>query len=79
MEKKIIQTAKSYFKYFQNKNLKELENLSQKAKGKNAILLTTEKDYFRINSNHKKNLSYLKISIDVQDKEKLIEEIKQII
>ena len=27
MEKKIIQTAKCYFKYFQNKNLKEIENL----------------------------------------------------
>ena len=38
---------------------KELENLINKAKEKNAILLTTEKDFFRIDENYKNNIKHL--------------------
>ena len=37
-----------------NYSEKELENLMNNAKANNTILLTTEKDYFRINQNYKK-------------------------
>ena len=45
----------------------------------NAILLTTEKDYLRINQNYKKNINYLKIAVEIENKNKFIEEIKKII
>ena len=57
----------------------ELEKLTIDAKEKNAILLTTEKDYLRINKNYKKNINYLKIKTDINNKNQLIEEIKKII
>lgn len=56
MEKKIIQTAKSYFKYFQNKNLKELENLFA-----NTIYLV---DWENKIKGKKKNLNFLKNIFD---------------
>ena len=58
---------------------KELENLFNKAKENNTILLTTEKDYFRIDESCKKNIRYLKIKIEIENREKFIEEIKKII
>ena len=42
-----------------NYSEKELEDLINKAKEKNSILLTTEKDYFRINQEYKKNINFL--------------------
>ena len=58
---------------------KELKNLIYESKKNNLTLLTTEKDYFRIDEEYKKNISFLKISINIEEKEKLIEEIKKII
>jgi len=57
----------------------ELEKLTIDAKEKNAILLTTEKDYLRINKNYKKNINFLKIKIEIKNKDGFIEEIKKII
>ena len=57
----------------------DLENLIIIAKEKNAILLTTEKDYLRISENYKKNINYLKIKTDINNKNQLVEEIKKII
>ena len=62
-----------------NYSEKELKNLISRAKEKNAILLTTEKDYFRINKNYKKNINLLKIVVEIQNKDQFIEEIKKII
>ena len=56
-----------------------LENLSNKIKDNNSILLTTEKDYFRISKNYKKNIKYLKIKVEIKNKNQFIEEIKKII
>ena len=50
-----------------------------KIKDKNSILLTTEKDYFRISENHKKNIKYLKIKVEIENKNQFIENIKKII
>jgi len=57
----------------------ELENLINKIKDNNYILLTTEKDYFRISENHKKNIKCLKIKVEIENKNQFIEEIKKII
>ena len=62
-----------------NYSNRELENLVKSAKEKNAILLTTEKDYLRIDDKYKKNINYLKIKTDINNKNQLVEEIKKII
>ena len=62
-----------------NYSEKELKNLINKAEGKNAILLTTEKDYFRINKNYKKNVNFLKIVVEIQNRNQFIEEVKKVI
>ena len=62
-----------------NYSKKELENLINKTRENNAILLTTEKDYFRISQNYKKNINYLKIAVDIENQNQFIEEIKKII
>ena len=62
-----------------NYSNKELENLINKAKEENCSLLTTEKDFFRINENYKKNIKQLKIKVEIENKSQFIEEIKKII
>ena len=56
-----------------------LENLINKAKENNNILLTTEKDYFRIAKNYKQNISFLKIEVEIENRNQFIDEIKKII
>ena len=46
---------------------------------KNQILLTTEKDYFRISENYQKNIDFLKIDVEIENRNKFIDEIKKII
>ena len=62
-----------------NYSNKELENLRNKARENDAILLTTEKDFFRIDENYRKNISQLKIKVEIENKNQFIEEIKKII
>ena len=62
-----------------NYSEKELENLMNNAKANNTILLTTEKDYFRINQNYKKKINYLKILVEIENRNQFIAEIKKII
>ena len=64
-----------HHKYSEN----ELENLFNKAKKNNAVLLTTEKDYFRISESYKQNINYLKIEVEIENRNQFIEEIKKII
>ena len=73
----ITETIKfpDHYKYSE----KELENLLTKIKTNNAILLTTEKDYFRIYENYRKNIKFLKIKIEIENKNQFVEEIKKII
>jgi len=58
---------------------KDLENLINKAEKKDSILLTTEKDYLRINENYKKNINFLKIETEIENENRFIEEIKKFI
>ena len=62
-----------------NYSEKELDDLINKAKKNNAILLTTEKDYFRINKSYKKIINYLKISVEIEKRDEFINEIKKYI
>ena len=68
-----------YFPDHHNYSKKEMENLIKKSKEKDAILLTTEKDYLRIDENYKKNIKFLKIRTQLEDRDKFINEIKKII
>ena len=58
---------------------KELENLLNKIKDNNSILLTTEKDYFRISEKNKRKIKFLKINVEIENKNQFIEEVKKII
>tara|TARA_Y100000590_G_scaffold436535_1_gene557189 strand:- start:378 stop:1079 length:702 start_codon:yes stop_codon:yes gene_type:complete len=73
----IIETIKfpDHYKYSE----KELDNLLNKIKVNNAILLTTEKDYFRIPESYKNKIKCLKIKVEIENKNQFIEEIKKII
>ncbi len=57
----------------------ELKNLIIKAKESNSTLLTTEKDYLRIKKDYRKDINYLKIKVEINNKIEFIEEIKKII
>ena len=64
-----------HYNYSEN----ELKNLISKAKENNAILLTTEKDYLRIDENYKKNINCLKIVVEIENRNQFIDEIKKVI
>ena len=56
----------------------DLEILIKKINSeKNQILLTTEKDYFRIYDNFKTNFQYLKIELEIENKDNFIKLIKK--
>ena len=58
---------------------KDLDNLVKKAKGVEAVLLTTEKDYVRIPQDYKEKIKYVKVKIIMSNREEFIEEIKKLI
>ena len=58
---------------------KELENLLSKIQSNNTILLTTEKDFFRISENFRKNIKFLKIYTEIENKNQFVEDLKKII
>ncbi|MBA1338480.1 MAG: tetraacyldisaccharide 4'-kinase [Pelagibacterales bacterium] len=58
---------------------KELEDLISEAKKSNTILLTTEKDHCRIKENYRKNINYLKILVEMENRDNFIHEVKKII
>lgn len=56
----------------------DLEILIKKINSEmNQILLTTEKDYFRIHDNFKTHFQYLKIELEIENKDNFIELIKK--
>ena len=58
---------------------KDILYLNKKSKELNACLVTTEKDYLRLNDEDKKNIKCLKIELFIEKKEEFINEIKKII
>jgi len=61
-----------------NYSEKELKDLIDKGKKNNAVLLTTEKDYFRIENKYRENIRYLKIKVVIEKEEEFIGEIKKL-
>ena len=74
---KIIEKIKYPDHY--NYTEKELKNLINKSNENDAILLTTEKDYLRINTNLNKKINYLSINVKIKNRDLFVEEIKKII
>ena len=58
---------------YSRKDINKLVNFSKK---KNLMLLTTEKDYFRIKHFNLTNVNYLKIKIEIDNKKKFQNELK---
>tara|TARA_B100000427_G_C15474480_1_gene580101 strand:+ start:241 stop:1170 length:930 start_codon:yes stop_codon:yes gene_type:complete len=54
---------------------KEIENMSQIAIKNNFKLITTEKDFYRIRNYDSKKLGYLKVDLEIGEKNKFINEI----
>ena len=78
-DNKINIVEEMHFPDHYNYSDKDLENLINKAKKNDAILLTTEKDYLRINENYRKNIKYLKIKSEIENQKDLIREIENFI
>ena len=49
----------------------DLKQLIDKAKKENLVLVTTEKDFFRLNKSQRKNIKFLKIKLEIKDKKNL--------
>ena len=49
----------------------DLKKLKDKAKKANLTIVTTEKDFFRLNKTQRKNIKFLKIKLEVKDTKKL--------
>ena len=62
-----------------NYSEKDLNILREKARATSSILLTTEKDYLRIKKYNRENIKFLKIKIEIENKNNFVEEIKKII
>ena len=56
----------------------ELKNIIKKAKNKNLKIIMTEKDYFKINQFDLDELNYLKVSLEINQKEDFLNIIKRI-
>ena len=46
----------------------DLQNLINKSIRKNAKLITTEKDYYRLNNKYKSHINFLKTTLKIDDK-----------
>lgn len=57
----------------------ELKKLVDESEKNNATLLTTEKDYLRLSEEYKRKINFLKISIEIENEDKLIEQLKNVI
>ena len=55
----------------------DLDKLILESSNKNATLITTEKDYFRIDENYKNNIECTKVELEIKNKDKFIELLKK--
>jgi len=56
----------------------DIVSLNNKAKELNACLVTTEKDYFRLNNEDRKNINCLKIKLFINNREEFTNELKKL-
>ena len=76
-ENNLILKEVFYFPDHYNFSKIELDTLINKAKINNAVLLTTEKDYYRIDDNYKKKIEFLKIELEIENKNDFLDLIKK--
>ena len=55
----------------------DLDKLIIESSNKNATLITTEKDYFRIDENYKNNIECAKVELEIKNKDRFIELLKK--
>ena len=55
----------------------DLDKLILESINKNATLITTEKDYFRIDENYKNNIECAKVELEIKNKDRFIELLKK--
>ena len=60
-----------------NYSKNDIDNIKLEAKHLNANIITTEKDYVKINSNEKNDIKCLKIELDINEEEKFINFLKK--
>ena len=70
-----IGNPENFFNLLKNNNI----NVIDKTQKNNSILVTTEKDYFRINKKYKENINFLKVMLKIKQQDQFIEEIKKFI
>ena len=56
----------------------EVENIIKDAELNNYEIIMTEKDYFKINNYKLKNINYLKVSLEIPEKKKLLDKINSL-
>ena len=61
-----------HYKYTQ----KDIDDIRLQARQLNSKILTTEKDYIKIQSNENSDIKYLKIELDIKNEDKLIDYLK---
>ena len=61
-----------HYEYTQN----DIDKIKKEAKNLNAKILTTEKDYVKIDLNKNDDIKFLKIELDIKNKEKLVKYLK---
>ena len=69
IEKKII------FPDHYNYTEKDLKMIKDLAKRKKLDIITTEKDYYRIDKELRSKINYLKLRLDIKNKEKFIQDV----
>ena len=52
-----------------------MQNILREAEMKNYQIIMTEKDYYKINHYKLKKINYLKVSLEIYSKEKLLKKI----
>ena len=53
----------------------ELENIVEEANNKNYQIVTTEKDYFKVKNFDINNIQYLKVELEIDNKEKFLKSV----
>ena len=57
---------------------KEIQNFINESKNKNYQIVMTEKDFYKISDYNLKDIKYLKVSLEIKEKEKLLNKIKKL-
>ena len=77
-ENELIIKEKLVFPDHYKFNESEIKNIIKKAKDKNLKIIMTEKDFYKVKNYATDNINYLKVSMEIDDKQKLLKKLKEI-